>query len=119
MPFEIDHFTGVIKSTKLLDFESEKRVYVLQIRASDWGSPYRRQAEMKLTIQVSDINDNRPQFERIGCSGKVARTTAPGSRIFTLSALDFDAGAVITYKIVSGNSDGCFALDPVCKITLA
>ena len=111
VPFEIDHFTGLIKSTRLLDYESEKRVYVLKVRASDWGSPYRRQAELKLTVRLRDINDNRPQFERIGCSGKVARTTAPGSQIFTLSALDFDAGSMISYRIVSGNADGCFALD--------
>lgn len=112
IPFEIDHFTGVIKSTRLLDYESEKRVYVLKVRASDWGSPYRRQAELKLTVRLRDINDNRPQFERIGCTGKVARTTAPGSQIFTLSALDFDAGSMISYRLVSGNADGCFALDP-------
>jgi protocadherin Fat 1/2/3 len=95
----------------LLDYESEKRVYVLKVRASDWGAPYRRQAELKLTIRLRDINDNRPQFERVGCSGKVARTTAPGSQIFTLSALDFDAGSMISYRLVSGNADGCFALD--------
>ena len=41
----------------------------------------------------------------------MARTTAPGSQIFTLSALDFDAGSMISYRIVSGNADGCFALD--------
>jgi protocadherin Fat 1/2/3 len=98
--------------SRLLDYESEKRVYVLKVRASDWGSPYRRQAELKLTIRLRDINDNRPQFERIGCAGKVARTTAPGSQIFTLSALDFDAGSMISYRLVSGNADGCFALDP-------
>ena len=111
VPFEIDHFTGLIKSTRLLDYESEKRVYVLKVRASDWGAPYRRQAELKLTVRLRDINDNRPQFERVGCTGKVARTTAPGSQIFTLSALDFDAGSMISYRLVSGNADGCFALD--------
>ena len=61
IPFTVDHFTGMIKSKRLIDYETDKREYKLQIRASDWGTPYRRQAEMRLTIRVKDINDNRPQ----------------------------------------------------------
>ena len=61
IPFTVDHFTGMIKSKRLIDFETDKREYKLQIRASDWGTPYRRQAEMRLTIRIKDINDNRPQ----------------------------------------------------------
>ena len=41
IPFEIDDFTGQIKSKRLLDYESDRRVYHLKIRASDWGTPYR------------------------------------------------------------------------------
>ena len=41
MPFEIDDFTGQIKSKRRLDYESDRRVYHLKIRASDWGTPYR------------------------------------------------------------------------------
>ena len=61
LPFSIDHFTGIIKSKQLIDFESDKREYKLRVRASDWGTPYRRQSELKLTIKIKDINDNRPQ----------------------------------------------------------
>jgi protocadherin Fat 1/2/3 len=61
IPFDIDHFTGIIKSKRLVDYESDKREYKLQIRASDWGTPFRRQTELKLTIRIKDINDNRPQ----------------------------------------------------------
>ena len=111
VPFEIDPFTGVIKATKLIDFESDRREYHLLVRASDWGTPYRRQAELRLTIRVKDINDNRPQFERIKCQGRIERDTPVGSEILTLSAIDFDNGDLISYRIVSGNADGCFALD--------
>ena len=61
LPFEIDHFTGVIKSKKLIDYEADRREYVLRVRASDWGTPFRRQAEVKVKIHIKDINDNRPQ----------------------------------------------------------
>ncbi len=99
VPFEIDDFTGVIRSTKLLDYESDRRVYHLKIRTSDWGTPYRRQSELRLTIRLMDINDNRPQFERVSCVGQVDRTLAtPGTQIFTLSAIDFDVGNIINYR---------------------
>jgi protocadherin Fat 1/2/3 len=111
VPFEIDHFSGVIKTAALLDYESMRREYVLRVRASDWGLPYRRQTEMQLTVKVKDINDNRPQFEKVECTGYIPRYVPIGSEIITLSAIDFDAGNIISYRIVSGNHDGCFSID--------
>lgn len=111
VPFEIDHFTGIVKTTKVLDFESMRRHYVLHIRASDWGSPYRRQTEMQLKIKIRDVNDNRPQFEKVDCVGHLPRFVPIGTEIITLSAIDFDAGNIISYRTVSGNEDGCFNLD--------
>ncbi|KYM95679.1 PREDICTED: fat-like cadherin-related tumor suppressor homolog [Cyphomyrmex costatus] len=111
VPFEIDHFSGIVKTKQVLDYETMKREYLLHVRASDWGLPYRRQAEMQLRVKLRDVNDNRPQFERIDCTGHVPRYVSIGSEIITVSAIDFDAGNIVSYRIVSGNSDGCFALD--------
>lgn len=111
VPFEIDPFSGVVKTTQLIDYESMRREFILRLRASDWGLPYRRQTEMQLTIKIKDVNDNRPQFEKIDCTGHVPRYVPIGSEIITLSAIDFDAGNTISYRIVSGNEDGCFTLD--------
>lgn len=111
VPFEIDHFSGIVKTTMVLDYESMRREYILRVRASDWGMPYRRQTEMQLKIRVRDVNDNRPQFEKINCSGHVPRYLKIGSEIITLSAIDFDAGNIISYRLVSGNEDNCFSLD--------
>ncbi|XP_017135093.1 fat-like cadherin-related tumor suppressor homolog [Drosophila miranda] len=112
VPFEIDHFSGVVRTTSLIDFETMKRNYELIIRASDWGLPYRRQTEIKLSIVVKDINDNRPQFERVNCFGKVSKSAPIGTEIFVVSAIDFDAGDIISYRLTDGNEDGCFSLDP-------
>lgn len=111
VPFDIDHFMGSIRTTKLIDFESMRREYVLRVRASDWGLPYRRQTEMQLTIKIRDVNDNRPQFEKVDCVGHVARYVPIGTEVLTLSAIDFDAGNYVSYRMVSGNEDGCFNLD--------
>ncbi len=61
LPFEVDQFTGVVRSRQVIDYESDRRKFVMRVRASDWGKPYRRETELKLTINIQDINDNRPQ----------------------------------------------------------
>ncbi|XP_026738536.1 fat-like cadherin-related tumor suppressor homolog [Trichoplusia ni] len=111
VPFDVDHFSGAVRTTRLLDYESMRREHTLRIRASDWGVPYRRQAEMRLVVRLEDVNDNRPQFERVDCVGYLPRRLAIGSEIVTLSAIDFDAGDVVSYRIIGGNEDNCFALD--------
>ncbi|XP_017885413.1 fat-like cadherin-related tumor suppressor homolog [Ceratina calcarata] len=111
VPFEIDHFSGIVRTKQVLDYETMKRRYLLHVRVSDWGLPYRRQAEMQLHVNVRDVNDNRPQFERVDCIGHVPRYVPIGSEIITVSAIDFDDGNIISYRIVSGNEDGCFVLD--------
>ena len=113
VPFEIDSFSGAIKSTRLIDYESDRRKYRLRIRASDWGAPYRRQTETILTVHLQDINDNRPQFERVNCVGTVSSNIPQGTEVFHLSAVDLDSADrnKIHYRVVSGNEDGCFSLD--------
>lgn len=116
VPFEVDPFTGVVRTTQIIDYESMRRKYVLRVRASDWGLPYRRQTEMQLTINIKEVNDNRPQFEKVDCHGHVPRYVKIGTDIITLSAIDFDANNEISYRIVTGNEDNCFNLDPVSGV---
>ena len=116
VPFNIDHFTGEVRTTKVLDFESEKRIWKLLVRASDWGEPYRRQTEKIITIHIQDVNDNKPQFERTECSGYIDRSAPLGTEIFVLSAVDFDAGNIISYRVLAGNDDRCFNLDSVTGV---
>ena len=116
VPFSIDHFTGEVRTTEIIDYESQRLVWKLIVRASDWGDPYRRQTEKIITIKMQDRNDNKPQFERIHCSGYIDRSAPMGTEIFTLSAIDFDAGSIISYRMVSGNEDRCFHLDAVTGV---
>ena len=111
VPFSINHFTGEVINTKQLDFETEKHIWNLRVRASDWGEPYRRQTEKIITVKVIDINDNRPQFVSAECSGTVARSSPIGNQILKVSAIDYDAGSIISYRDVAGNSDRCFNVD--------
>lgn len=66
---------------------------------------------MKLYIKLRNINDHRPQFERIDCVGQIPRHLPISSELIKLSAVDFDVSDLISYRIVGGNEDGCFILD--------
>ncbi|EDW39521.1 GL11897 [Drosophila persimilis] len=106
VPFEIDHFSGVVRTTSLIDFETMKRNYELIIRASDWGLPYRRQTEIKLSIVVKDINDNRPQFEREYIF-KVREDLPRGTVVAVIEAIDKDIGpnADILFSLKEDTTD--------------
>ncbi|XP_075923658.1 protocadherin Fat 1-like isoform X2 [Petromyzon marinus] len=112
LPFSIDPFTGVISTADELDYEVMSRVYSLRVRASDWGSPYRHEAETLVTVAVGNLNDNRPAFERVACVGTVPRDLEVGEHVATVSAIDADEMQLIRYEFVSGNEPDTFALDP-------
>ncbi|XP_076467657.1 protocadherin Fat 1-like [Babylonia areolata] len=112
VPFDINSFTGEIKTTEVFDFETTRKQYSIIIRASDWGSPYKHWTQEHIVIRVQDVNDNSPQFEKTRCKGYLSREAAPGTEVVILTAIDFDAGNIISYNISDGNEDGCFAIEP-------
>lgn len=116
VPFTMDPFTGEIRATEVLDYETMRREYILKVRASDWGTPYRRQAEMNLKVRLRDVNDHRPLFEKVGCKGYVSQFAPINTEIITLSAIDFDSGSTVKYKMVPSNDDPCFKLEPISGI---
>lgn len=112
LPFKINQFSGVITTTEQLDFDFSLDSFVFVVRASDWGSPYRRESEVYVTIHVKNVNDNRPLFEKSACHGVISRDLPVDQVITTVSAIDIDELALVKYKIVSGNKLGLFNLNP-------
>ncbi|KAK5608770.1 hypothetical protein CRENBAI_020508 [Crenichthys baileyi] len=112
IPFSIDQETGELRITRDLDFESSEDSYSFAVRASDWGSPYRRETEVNVTIRVVNINDNKPLFEKISCRGMISRDFPVNQTIVTLSAIDIDEFEMVRYKILSGNDLDIFELNP-------
>uniref|UniRef100_A0A3Q2DCV8 FAT atypical cadherin 3b n=1 Tax=Cyprinodon variegatus TaxID=28743 RepID=A0A3Q2DCV8_CYPVA len=112
LPFSIDEDTGELRITRDLDYESSEDVYIFAVRASDWGSPYRRETEVNVTIRVLNINDNKPAFEKISCRGMISRDFPVNQTIVTLSAIDIDEVGMVRYKILSGNELDNFELNP-------
>ncbi|XP_076607153.1 protocadherin Fat 3 [Chaetodon auriga] len=112
LPFTIDQDTGEMRITRDLDFESSDDMYTLAVRASDWGSPYRRESEVNVTIRLINVNDNQPLFEMVSCRGMISRDFPVSQAIVTLSAVDIDELEMVTYKILSGNELDYFNLSP-------
>ncbi|XP_067890087.1 protocadherin Fat 3a isoform X2 [Heterodontus francisci] len=111
LPFVINQFTGVISTSEQLDFESSTQSYRFFVRASDWGSPYRRESEVNVTVNVENVNDNKPLFEKVDCRGVISREFPVGEQVTTVSAIDVDELELVKYRIVSGNELGFFDLN--------
>lgn len=116
VPFVIDPFTGVISTTKLMDYELMQRRYYLRIWASDSGSPFRHQTEVYVSLILNNLNDNAPVFEKINCNGSIPWDLPIGHSVFTVSAIDRDELNPIKYEIKSGNEGQFFELNPMSGV---
>ncbi|XP_016104917.1 protocadherin Fat 3-like isoform X2 [Sinocyclocheilus grahami] len=112
LPFSVQQFSGAVMTTQELDFESSVESFSFVVRASDWGSPYRRESEVNVTVHLENVNDNKPLFEKVACVGVISRELPVGEVIATMSAIDIDELELVKYKILSGNERGYFDLNP-------
>ncbi|MGH0127533.1 UNVERIFIED_CONTAM: hypothetical protein FKN15_041340 [Acipenser sinensis] len=91
--------------------------------AVDAGRP-QRTSLAKVTINVVDINDNRPVFVIPSSNHSydlVKSTTSPGSVVTRVFAIDNDTGmnAELHYSIIGGAARGLFSIDKITgNITL-
>uniref|UniRef100_K7EY04 Cadherin domain-containing protein n=1 Tax=Pelodiscus sinensis TaxID=13735 RepID=K7EY04_PELSI len=121
--FVLDPFSGAIQSHVSFDRE-QQGAYTLDVKAVDGGQPP-RSATAKVTIQVTDVNDNSPVVIYPPSNSSFAwvpLSAAPGSVVAEVFAVDRDTGrnAELQYAIASGNNKGLFRIDPLTgNITLA
>nr|DBA30664.1 TPA: hypothetical protein GDO54_006619 [Pyxicephalus adspersus] len=80
--------------------------YNITIQASDKGSPPLFSEKM-IQVDLSDVNDNAPVFEKWTYDVYVPENNLPGVSIFSIQAKDIDSleNAKLTYSVVS-NTDG-------------
>ncbi|XP_060630219.2 protocadherin gamma-B5-like isoform X34 [Anolis sagrei] len=78
--------------------------YKITITATDKGTPPLSTHET-ISLQISDINDNAPVFEKSSFRIYVPENKPSGASIFTVKASDPDVGsnAQITFSILSSN----------------
>uniref|UniRef100_A0A4W3JTI7 Cadherin domain-containing protein n=1 Tax=Callorhinchus milii TaxID=7868 RepID=A0A4W3JTI7_CALMI len=102
LPFELKSSfenSYMLATKHTLDRETVPH-YSINVTCRDGGSPA-LSTERALLVEISDINDNVPRFEKSSYTAYLMENNAPGSLICTVSARDPDLGqnAHISYSI--------------------
>ncbi len=88
--------------------------FTVRVRATDAGN---LSVEQDLTITVKDVNE--PPIVN-SATFTLPENSANATVVGTLSASDPDAGSVLTWLIIGGNTGGAFAIHPTtARITVA
>lgn len=83
-------FPGSLSILKALDRE-EQETFNLTIVAEDHGTPQHSTTQV-LSVQVIDVNDEPPLFEKSQFEAQIRENQEPGSTVLTVSATDRDQG---------------------------
>ncbi|XP_076148290.1 protocadherin gamma-A11-like isoform X9 [Alosa pseudoharengus] len=89
-----------------LDRERDS-AYNISVTCSDEGVPS-LSSSVTLSLQISDVNDNAPVFERSAYEASILENNSPGLSIFTVKAMDmdFDQNARISYMLEESTVNG-------------
>ncbi|XP_076595621.1 protocadherin Fat 2 [Chaetodon auriga] len=125
--FEIDAHSGLIVTKQVLDHEKMKH-FNLKIKATDNGTAP-LSGEAYVFINVTDVNDNPPDFVTSQYEAKLDEMAKCGHVVIKIQASDPDSEDLnnLKYKILSGNegryfnineSSGIISFSNVCKRNL-
>ncbi|XP_056328883.1 protocadherin alpha-8-like [Danio aesculapii] len=91
--------TYSLVTTSALDRETIAH-YDITLEAKDAGQPPLSSVK-SVTVQISDVNDNSPEFSSSPYAFYVMENNAPGKSLFSVSASDKDTGenSVVSYQI--------------------
>ncbi|XP_067455335.1 protocadherin gamma-A2-like isoform X7 [Thunnus thynnus] len=81
--------------------------YNITVTCSDEGMPS-LSSSVTLTLQISDVNDNAPVFERSSYEAHIVENNTPGLSIFTVKARDGDwnQNARVSYILEDSSVNG-------------
>uniref|UniRef100_A0A6G1SIF4 Neural-cadherin n=1 Tax=Aceria tosichella TaxID=561515 RepID=A0A6G1SIF4_9ACAR len=99
--FIIDEITGEIKTNKVFDREGEDGRFVsVTVKAVDRGTPP-LEGVCSFKVEITDVNDNPPLFDRQEYHENVRQDMAIGSHILRVSASDedVDLNGAISYHL--------------------
>ncbi len=112
--FRIDAETGVI--TAHAEFDREAMLsYTLVVQGIDDGIPSQLSSTTEVTVEIGDVNDNRPFFPYPYMYTRIFENSASGTPVLFIPAVDLDNGtnATITYSLVGMDpAEEKFRLDP-------
>lgn len=102
--FSLDQWTGALRLRRSLDNEQESS-HILIVQASDRQGHF---ALAPVTIEIKDINDNRPFFPLKTLTASIRENQPQNSLVTILHAIDHDAGAFgqLKYYIMDKSGNG-------------
>eukprot|EP00079_Xenopus_tropicalis_P023070 XP_012815170.1 PREDICTED: protocadherin gamma-B1 isoform X16 [Xenopus tropicalis] len=108
VPFKLLSSSGnfyKIVTTSALDRERSSH-YNITIQATDKGSPPLSYQKI-IRLDVSDINDNPPVFEKSTYIAVVPENNQPGASIYSIQAIDKDTeeNGKVFYSIITSNTE--------------
>ncbi|KAI9558984.1 hypothetical protein GHT06_015773 [Daphnia sinensis] len=104
--FTVDEETGEIFTNKVFDREGDDGKFVsVTVKATDQGDPS-LEGVCSFTVEITDVNDNPPLFDRQKYVENVKQDTNIGTNILRVSASDEDAdnNGAIVYNLTAYNS---------------
>ncbi|XP_053092835.1 protocadherin gamma-A11 isoform X17 [Pangasianodon hypophthalmus] len=89
-----------------LDRERESE-YNITVMCADEGSPS-LSSSVTLSLQISDVNDNAPVFEKSSYEASITENNSPSLSIFTVKAIDADSkqNARVSYILEESSVNG-------------
>ncbi|XP_041846842.1 protocadherin gamma-A2-like [Melanotaenia boesemani] len=105
LKFSTNNFFSLITDREL---DREKiSEYNITVSCSDEGVPS-LSSSVTLTLQISDVNDNAPVFERSSYEAYIVENNTPGLSIFTVKATDADwnQNARVSYILEDSSVNG-------------
>ncbi|KAI9558883.1 hypothetical protein GHT06_015672 [Daphnia sinensis] len=99
--FTVDEVSGIVRVARggALQWDQESPLLTLAVAAVDQGQPIAQTATATLTIQVEDINDKPPSFDKQLFIHHVAEVTAVGTRVLALGASDPDTSSQLRFRL--------------------
>uniref|UniRef100_A0A8C1ZWM1 Protocadherin-16 n=1 Tax=Cyprinus carpio TaxID=7962 RepID=A0A8C1ZWM1_CYPCA len=108
--FSVDQWTGALRLQRPLDRES-RTSHVVIVQASDGHGHF---ALAPISVEVKDINDNRPYFPIATLTASIRENQPPNSAVTVLHAIDYDTGVYgqLKYYLMDHAGIDLFLVDP-------
>ncbi|XP_037269642.2 protocadherin Fat 3 isoform X1 [Rhipicephalus microplus] len=119
VPFGVHPFNGsVYVLDQFRDIAVKPDRYTFFVIASDVAKSVheRRTAVAVVHVNVTDVNNNVPEFVGAPYEAHVGESLPAGALVTQVSAKDLDANTVLTYSIIAGNDDETFHMGPYTGI---
>ncbi|XP_072751447.1 cadherin-related tumor suppressor [Anoplolepis gracilipes] len=115
--FVVDPRNGFVKSLRVFDREllvtnTGSSYVTLEATVTDNGVN-RLRDRVKVTIYITDVNDNVPQFQRLPYRVQVSEGAMIGTQLLRVYTTDADEGlnGDVFYSLEDGNQHGDFTID--------